>query len=301
MSFTRKSPVTVVRQALWAADHALPRYAHRFSPKKFTQPQLFACLVLKTFFKTDYRGVVILLEDLPDLIATLTLKAVPHWTTLQKATRRLLSLPAANRLLSATVRRLLGRRRKVPRAAFDSTGLECAPISSYYVRRRERGRSIWQTTTYKHFAKLEAAFDCATHLVIGAIPRRGPRVDTDRFVPLLENVRGRGRVGTVLADAGYDSEPNHRHARERRGVRSVIPATAGRPSPKPPTGRWRRLMKRRLNKAYCRYGQRWQAETGFSMIKRRLGTAVQARSYWSQCRELMLLALTHNLLILADW
>jgi hypothetical protein len=25
----------------------LPDYSHRFSPKKFTQPQLFACLVLK--------------------------------------------------------------------------------------------------------------------------------------------------------------------------------------------------------------------------------------------------------------
>jgi len=301
MSFTSKSPVTVARRALGAADHALPRSAHRFRPQKFTQPPRFACLVLKAFFKTDYRGVVVLLEDLPDLVATLTLKAVPHWTTLQKAPRRLLTLPAANRLLTATLGRLLGRRRKVPRAAFDSTGLECGPISSYYVRRRERGRSIWQTTTYKHFAKLEAAFDCETHLVIGAIPRRGPRVDTDRFVPLLENVLGRVRLGTVLADAGDDSEPTHRHARERRGVRSVIPATAGRPSPKPPTGRWRRLMRRRLNKDYCQYGQRWQAETGFSLIKRRLGSAVAARSYWSQCRELMLLALTHNLLILADW
>ena len=32
-------------------------------PKKFTQPQLFACLVLKTFFQTDYRGVVVFLND----------------------------------------------------------------------------------------------------------------------------------------------------------------------------------------------------------------------------------------------
>jgi hypothetical protein len=57
-------------------------------------------------------------------------------------------------------------------------------------------------------------------------------------------------------------------------------------------------MKARLNKDYCRYGQRWQAETGFSMIKRLLGAEIAARSYWSQCRELMLLAVVHNLLIL---
>src|SRR5262249_34895451 len=154
---------------------------------------------------------------------------------------------------------------------------------------RAKGATAKQKMTYRRFAKLEAAFECRTHIVIAAIPRRGPCVDTDRFVPLLEQaLRGVG-LTTVLADAGYDSEPNHRHARERRGVRSVIPATAGRPTTKPPAGRYRRLMKRRLDKDYCHYGQRWQAETGFSMIKRRLGSAIAARSYWPQCRELLLL------------
>jgi hypothetical protein len=299
MSYTSKSPVDVARVALRVATQALPRYAHRFSPKKFTQPQLFACLALKTFFKTDYRGVAIYLEDLPDLARLLGLRVVPHWTTLQKASKRLLTLPVAGRLLTATVRRFLGRRRRVRRAAFDSTGLGCGHASSYYVRRRAKGGKGWQETTYKRFAKLEAAFDCDSHLIIGAIPRRGPSVDVDRFVPLLEQVLRRVRPEAVLADAGYDSEPNHRHARERCGVRSVIPAEIGRPSPKPPTGRWRRRMKARLDKSYCQYGQRWQAETGFSMIKRRLGSEVGARSYWSQCRELMLLAVVHNLLILA--
>ncbi len=46
------------------------------------------------------------------------------------------------------------------------------------------------------------------------------------------------------------------------------------------------------------YGQRWQDETVFSMIKRRLGSAVNARSYWAQCRALMLKVVTHNILIL---
>ena len=49
------------------AKSSLPQFAHRFSPKKFTQPQLFVCLVLKIFFKTDYRGVVAILNDNPDL------------------------------------------------------------------------------------------------------------------------------------------------------------------------------------------------------------------------------------------
>src|SRR5262245_1747589 len=229
MSYTSKSPVADARSALRAARGALRPYAHKFSPKKFTQPQLFSCLVLKTFFKTDYRGIVILLEDLPDLVRTFGLKSVPHWTTLQKATRRLLKLPAAERLLTATVRQLLRRRRRVALAAFDSTGLQCGHASSYYVRRRGRGGTGWQTTTYKHYAKLEAAFDCDTHLLLAAIPRRGPAVDVDRFVPLLESALKRVKLTTVLADAGYDSEANHRHARQGRGVRSVMPAGIGRP------------------------------------------------------------------------
>jgi hypothetical protein len=134
MSYTSKSPIDVARVALRVAAEALPRYAHRFSPRKFTQPQLFACLALKTFFKTDSRGISILLDDLPDLVRLLGLKAAPPWTTLQKAAKRLLTLPAADRLLTATPRRLLGRKRVAGRAAFDSTGLACGRASSSYVR-----------------------------------------------------------------------------------------------------------------------------------------------------------------------
>ena len=122
--------------------------------------------------------------------------------------------------------------------------------------------------------------------------------DVDRFAPLLDATLANVRVTSALADAGYDSEANHCHARERRGVRSFIPAKHGRPTAKLPTGRYRRRMKQRLNKAYGRYGQRAQAETGFSMFKRRLGSAVSGRNYWSQCRDLLLMAITYNIMLL---
>lgn len=298
MTKTSKSPIHVASEALAVGTRVLRRYAHRNSPKRFSQPQLFACLVLKTFFKTDYRGISQLLDDLPELTATLGLDVVPHFTTLQKASQRLLRLRRANRLLTAIVRRALRRRRKLALAAFDSTGFDSGHVSSYYVKRRSRDPSVWQTTTYTGFPKLEAGVDCASHLVIAAIPRRGPRVDVDRFIPLLEAALRRVKLGSALADAGFDSEPNHRYARQKRGVKSFIPATAGRPSAKPPTGRYRRQMRQRLNKRYGRYGQRSQAETVFSMIKKRLGAAVHGRSYWSQCRDLMLLTITYDIMLL---
>ncbi|HWF62437.1 MAG TPA: transposase, partial [Nitrospira sp.] len=52
-----------------------------------------------------------------------------------------------------------------------------------------------------------------------------------------------------------------------------------------------------LTKTYCHYRQRWQVETVFSMLKRRLSSAVSGRSYWSQCRDLLLRVLTHNVMI----
>ena len=165
------------------------------------------------------------------------------------------------------------------------------------IRRRVRKGSAWQTVAYSRYASWNYV-DCASHVILGVLTGRGPRVDVDRFSPLLDATLETTRPERVVADAGYDSEPNHRYAREKRGVRSFMPATLGRPTDKPLKGRHRRRMKRQLNKDYGGYGQRWQVETVFSMIKRRLATAVQGRTYWSQSRKLWLLAITHNLMIL---
>jgi hypothetical protein len=297
MSTLTKSPLRVTREALAVAQRRLPCYCHKFSPKKFTQPQLFACLVLKAFLKADYRGLAAHLADHSDLRDALGLQSVPHFTTPQKASRRLLRQRAAKRLFRATIRRFHQRRRRLKRVALDSTGLDCGHASRHYIRRRHGFTKQWQRVSYSRYAKLEAAFDCDSHLMVGVLTGRGPRPDTDRFVPLLDATLENVGVDTALADAGYDSEPNHRYARECQGVRSFIPATAGRPTAKLPTGRYRRRMKQRLNKDYGSYGQRSQAECGFSMFKRRLGSTVNGRTYQSQCRDLLLMAITYNIML----
>ena len=87
-----------------AGRSCLPDYSHRSSPKKFTQPQLFACLVLKEFLQLDYRKLAAVLGDAPELAAAIELKAVPHFTTFQKAADRLLLSPRVHRLLDETLR-----------------------------------------------------------------------------------------------------------------------------------------------------------------------------------------------------
>ncbi len=69
MALTSKSPKGV---ALATARRALPAYSHVYTPKTFTQHQLFACLALKNFLRTDYRGVVAQLADSLSLVETWT-------------------------------------------------------------------------------------------------------------------------------------------------------------------------------------------------------------------------------------
>jgi hypothetical protein len=83
-----KSPRAVAREALRLAQQALPAYSATTSRKDFTQHPLFAALALKTFFKTDYRGVAQLLADFAALREDLGLTKVPHYSTLCSAAGR---------------------------------------------------------------------------------------------------------------------------------------------------------------------------------------------------------------------
>ena len=85
-----KSPTVLAREAMKVAQSALPKYSSIFSRKDYTQQQLFALLVLRQFFRTDYRGVVQLVTELSDLRKALGLKKVPHYSCLWYAEQRLL-------------------------------------------------------------------------------------------------------------------------------------------------------------------------------------------------------------------
>ncbi len=88
-SMTR-SPVALARMALRVARDALPAYSSKFAKRSYTQHQLLAILVLRQFFRTDYRGIVALLDDFSELRRELNLTKAPHYSTLCYAEQRLL-------------------------------------------------------------------------------------------------------------------------------------------------------------------------------------------------------------------
>lgn len=144
--------------------------------------------------------------------------------------------------------------------------------------------------------KLSAVCHTETHLIVSAKVTRGPRNDKCEAPPILRRAKRRTRFGRALLDAGYDSEGMHELIRDELDAESVIPPKSGPRTRKWPKTRWRREMKRRFPREV--YGQRWQVESVFSRMKRRLGSELRATSWMGQKREIRMRVLTHDLMIL---
>ncbi len=306
MSTACKSPRKVAAVALAIGDRTLPQYGHRYSRHDFQLAQLFACLVLRKFFRTDYRGIVAILQDWPLVREKLRLNKTPHFTTLQKAERRLLTDPLIRKLLTQTIETFYDHGRpsinasntahSIELAAADSTGFMLDRASRYFITRRSRAPNLYQTTQYRRFAKLGIVIDCDTHLILATHRGMGPRPDVDQLKPLLKSMCTNAVPQRLVADGGYDSQHNHRLLRENYNKESIIPATLGRPTDKLPTDRWRYLMATAFDEET--YGQRWQVETVMFMLKQHQGSSLTAHTYHTRRREMGLMAVTHNILIL---
>ena len=157
----------------------------------------------------------------------------------------------------------------------DGTGLESRHTSRYFFKRagRKHNSRLW--------TKLTVACDTGSHFLTAATVSLGPANDSPQFRPALAQASLGVSWDRVLADAAFDSEENHRLAREELGVRStVIPLNRRNRGRKWPEARYRRQMVRRFRKKprgsrYRRvYGQRWQAESAFSRHKRLLELAL---------------------------
>ena len=290
----------VAMVALAAGKDAFCDYSHKYSPRKFTQPQLFACLVLKEFEKKDYRGVAALLADCSDLRQAIGLRFVPHFTTLQKASRRLLKLTHVRPLLERTVRLIHRRRRNVAYAAGDSSGFDARHASRYFIWRRDNRKDdekrLKKRRSYKRFGKLMLIVCCQSHAILAAVASEGPTPDIDQLDEVVAELPASARVKHMVLDAGFDSGHNHRLLREQLGIRSTIPPEHGRPPKDPetlPSDKYRRRMKTHFNRAA--YRRRPQVETVFSMLKRNFGSALRAKTRHGRRRDLRLRVLTHNI------
>lgn len=289
----------------------LPRYFNRFSRHDFTVAQLFACLVLKEHQRKTYRDLEALLRDAPHWCREIGMKKVPDHNTLCRAFHALNLIRRGGRLLDKLVQWFAIARQLGAIVALDSSHYDSRYRSRHYEQRcrhyastRRKGPvNTRRSRTARLAPKLGVGVCTRSHVILAARPRTGFGSDAPDFEPLLFDAWKRHpRLRDVLADAGYDSETNHQIARQDMGVRSIIKAGIGRPGKHGPSGYYRRIMSKRLKGSQRgkKYGQRAQAETVNSMLKRNMGDALRSRSPKARREEQMLRVLTHNIALLCD-
>jgi hypothetical protein len=268
--------------ALRVAQEVLPAYAHKFSPQRFTLPQLAACVLLKEYGRLDWRGIQALLKLSPPLCQSLKLRSVPDYSTLWYFARRWLDAGHLDRLQAQLVRRLKLASVEV---ALDSTGLDPETCSSYFKSRCQRRENR------KRYLKVSLSVVVGALVAASAVADWGPCGDKVEVRTLLERTAHRLRVCALYADGGYDAEWIHVWCREQANIASWIPAGVYRPDGQV-GGFWRAHMHKGLPKSY---GRRWAAESFFSAMKRTLGAALRARQPQQQLTEALRKVLAYSI------
>lgn len=321
---TSRSPWKVLRDAHEFALRVWPNlYSSPWSRHDFTLPQVFACLVVREQLGLSYRKTEALLRDAPHWLPAIGMTRAPDHNTLWRAFGVIVQTRRVNRMLDlmagAFARAgLLRALRSVNPLTIDSTCFEERHRSHHYDRvcrkmnLRDGGKyaekagpaeaNASRSRKARRMPKLALAVASGCHLVLAARAHTGTGSDSPDFQPLLYRAWCRANVKAVVADPGFDGEHNHRAARLDMGVRSVIPPNIGRPSDKPPAGRFRRLMRQRFDRKADRrtYGQRAQSETVNSMIKRNFGDALRSVRPKRREQEMLLRTLTHNIMLYAN-
>lgn len=279
-----QSLLRLAQCAYQMAQGTMPSFRSKFSKKTFTQPQLLACLILKTYLRLTYRGAEAWLQATDRVSRILGLKLAPDHSTLCRFFHHKLTVARLQRLLRLSLSQW-PQRAMAAIVALDSTGFEVGHCSRYYRWRcrQRRGQHGWP--------KWAIAVAVRPQLICAQLCRAGPCGDFADLPPLATAALRAVPLRLLLADAGYDSESNHRFCRQTLAVRSIIPARGHRPGAActPYRQRMQRRFPRRL------YGQRWIAETVISVVKRKFGDAVRAHTESRQYLELWLMGVTYNL------
>src|SRR5438105_14984375 len=284
--------VPFARVALEVSREVVTPYCHRFSPQRFTQPQLLAILCLMRYEDWTFRAAEVRLAEHGELRRALELQAVPDYSTLFRFMLRVEEKMIAQ-VLAEVVRRFQSRRPTPDKGqstvAVDATGLAPGSISTFFIRRREQYGGA--PMPWRYWVKWLLAIDTRLRVILAQKAHQGPVNDCATLRPLLDEVVTTLPITTVLADAEFDSERNHRHIREQCRAKSIIPAKRTRPE-------WKlhgvRAQMRAAFPAKA-YRQRVHAETVFSAIKRKLSARAPGRSLITQRKQALLLGLAYNL------
>jgi hypothetical protein len=254
--------VRIVKLALRLARRHMADYSHEKSPKKFTQPQLFACLILKAHMGCTYRKTEELLRLMPAVREAIGLMEVPRFTTLREFAQRADIAGLIDGVL-ASIARAVNRDRPQD-AAIDGTGMETTSASAHFVSRSWRKRA--------GYVKLTIAVLCSACIPCALVVDWGPSHDLRQAWEVRDKLKHATRPTWLWGDGAFDCEQWHRANWEDWGVPSFAPVTV-RSADGHVKGFYRSAFQVRVRE----YGRRWMAETVISAVKRVSGSTLRAR------------------------
>lgn len=254
--------VRVVKLALRLARRHLSDYSHKKSPRKFTQPQLLACLILKAHLGCTYRRTEEMLILMPAVRDAIGLVEVPRFTTMAEFADRQDVLELIDSVM-ASIARTVSRARPQDAAA-DGTGLETTSASAHFVSRAGRKRT--------KYVKLMLGVLCSSVLPCALVVDWGPSHDMRQAWALREKMKGSCTPTMLWGDGAFDSEPWHRANWEEWGVPSYAPTTV-----KSLDGHVNGFYRNIFQTPVKEYGRRWTCESANSAIKRTTGSTLRSR------------------------
>lgn len=273
--------VRVAQLAYALTQQTLPRFWHKKSPQTFTVPQLAACVLLMFYLNKSYRDMEEWLRATDQVRQTLELTQVPDHTTLYRTYQRLRMKHLDQ--LRRTFLDQAGVRERI--IAVDTSGFRPTQASAYFEDRRGR--------PYRQFIKPGYAVGAESQFILAWSHGRGPGSDLPYLGKLRRDARrygARSETGqsawVLVGDKGFDRAARH-------PSEIIPPKRKGKWLQRP--AYWERaelLMAARLEGVY---GQRWKAETVYSVIKRKFGDTVRSRKPSHQRRETALKGLVYNL------
>lgn len=255
--------VRIVGLALRLARRHLADYPHKYAPKKFTQPQLFACLIFKAHIGCTYRRCEELLVLMPAVREALGLGQVPRFTTLQAFADRPEIMKLIDGVLASIGRAVCTARPQD--AAIDGTGLEVTSASAHFVSRAGRKRT--------RFVKLMLGVLCASVLPVALVVDWGPSHDMKQAWTLREKMIRTCTPTMLWGDGAFDCEAWHRANWDDWGVPSYAPTTV-----KSADGHVNGFYRNAFQIPVNEYGRRWMCESVNSAIKRISGSTLRSRN-----------------------
>jgi transposase len=250
----------------------LPRWFHRFGPKKYEFWQHALALIIKQECRLGYRRVSNLLRMLGF--------NVPSYSALAKMFKRI-DWRIWQLLLKMTNNRKLGI------VAIDGSGMSRPLPSPYYCRHIDKPYPI------EIPLKLSLAVETRTKKIVSLRLRAKSRHDLMDAKYLIKRLPSYPKK--IVADKGYDAEWLHRYCHSL-GIKAIIPMRDYGSKPIYRGKSLRRICRKTFNKRV--YHRREVVESVFSAIKRKFGASVSSVQAHTRRAEIYCRAISHNIIFI---